>query len=457
MAENASEGQAAQVADAKAADATQAGAGQSIDALVAEAQAAQHAEREASLEREIQSVIDASNSQGEDLKGTFTETDAEGKQVTYDLSGNVVREGDHPAAGEPKDPATAPKADEKPDQAPAQTEQPADAQAADKPKVAEPKAADSVSATEHALAQLRAENARLRAAAQAGGKVGDLKPDLSDEPDWEDGTKFPTPEAASEARQAWFRERYQKAAQDAVLAQHDAAQQAIQQAAQAASRAEAERVHSEVRTRLGLDDATYRGKMAQLGEITHPDYNPRFKVRNPVGHLLTNMKGAHLQNLAASGMDTKGHDTLADVHAAQISDNEFARKVASLPVTHEAAALVTSAAQQARTVDVLKHLVSDEGRADRERMLRPNTPPEIIQSEVWRIAAALPERKAAAVQDTTVPATMKQPVPTLPTPGRGQVRAAVAENLDTPEGQDALFRRLQAEADKSGSNGWRTV
>ena len=457
MAENASDQAAGtQVADAKAADAA---APVDIDALMAEAHAEQQTLRAEGLEREVQSVIDASNAQGEDLKGTYSELGEDGKTVTYDLTGKVVSEGEHPAAGQPKDPADAPKDDAKPETA-TEAQAPADdAKQADAPdEVKDPKPEDSHSAHEHVLAQLRAENARLRALQSP--TMADVKPDLSNEPDWEDGTKFPTPEAAAKARADWYQERYQAAAK-AVLDAHTArVREEVGRVAQAGVEAEGQRIHDQVRTRLGLDEASYRAKVAQLGSVTHPQWNDRFRVRNPVGHLLTQAKSEHAQNMAAAGVDAKGHDTVADVHEAQLRDHDLAVKVASLPISHEAAALVQAVARQPRTVALLKHFTSDAGRADADRLLRPNTPPQIVDAEVYRIAASLPADTGTKVEGAPagLQGVPKQPAPTLPVPGRSQPsRAAVSETLETPEGQDALFRRLQAEADKSGANGWRTM
>ena len=357
------------------------------------------------------------------------------------------------------------------DEQAAEPEQPA----AEEPKSAQPaqgaktETPKGPTPAERAYAALQAENAALRAAQQDQGGMPEIKPDLTDPPDWEDEKQFPTDEAVEKARTAWFQERYQKAAEAALQAQQKARQELVQEHQNRVIAAEAKATHEEVRARMGLDQTAYAAEVAKLAAIVHPQWNEKFAARNPVGVVLADTRKQALNEAAAAGVDLSGYDTFADLHEAQVRDTALATKIAHLPITNETQALIEAAARQPKTVAVMKHLMSDAGAADLQRMLRPGTPPGVIHSEVYvlstRIKPAAPAKAPAGQQ--TAPAgapaatpdlaSMQPNVPVLPTPGRTTPAPKRGKaGLDTPEGMEAEFLRRQQAADRNGTNGWRS-
>lgn len=417
----------------------------------------------------VQDAIKSSQEQFDPLAATYSERNSKtGEIEQFDLMGNKVGEGLHPSAAPPKDPATDDGKAPPPAPPPApptpavQQQQPAQPPAAPQQtqqtagqQTQQPDPRASHSAQDHAIAQARAEIARLTELASKRGGL-EVNPDLSDEPQWDDEDRYPTAEAAQEARRKWYSTRYQAAVAKAVGEREAAINHQIGEQRRAIAEAQARVTHGEIRTRMNLDEASYATAVNRYAAITHPGYNQSFKVRNPIGNALINAVAGNEQALKGAGVDFTGRDGVVALQEAQFSDPEFAQKLASLPISQSTANMLDAVAHQPRVVGVLRHLLSGEGQADLQRVLAPNLPPQAVEGEIYRIAAALPaDQKQATTAQAAAPRVAQQQVPALPTPGRSApATRTTTPDTETSAGLQAMFDKALAEADKAGTNGW---
>ena len=310
---------------------------------------------------------------------------------------------------------------------------------------------------------LRKDNANRQQTSTLDAKMPALKPDLSNEPDWDDEKAFPTPEAAQEAKHEWYRERYQRAADAASQERQTRIRQLQYEAQQRQLQAEVDSVHETVRARMKLEPDAYRNAVHQFGAITHPQWNEKMHARNPVGVTLLNERAKMLNQTAAAGVGTSDYDTLADLHEANLTAEGFATKVANLPLTTETSAVIESAARVPNTVQTMKHLVSKEGSADMQRLLRQGTPPSVILNEVFQIAGTLRGRaadKAEMEERADVPEVVQgaKPVKIVRESGKpGRTTRRTGRKARNVETVNDAFDRLLKQNDKNGESGWRRM
>ena len=192
--------------------------------------------------------------------------------------------------------------------------------------------------------------------------------DWSDEPDWSDGVAYKTEQDALDARRKYIADKSAQNARD--LAEH-AQRQAARKAeaagrenAAAALQARQIEYLAQTKAALGLDDAAFHAKAGEYSSVRHPQPTDPVRAPNPIAEVLYKTRDAFLVNRAAMGLPINDHESVAEILTEQWRDMDFARAVAGfVPDTPTGGLITMAVAQMPAPVRMLRHLVSDEGKA----------------------------------------------------------------------------------------------
>ena len=260
--------------------------------------------------------------------------------------------------------------------------------------------------------------------------------DWSDEPNWEDGEKYPTEKDALEARRKYIAD---KSAQHAeAIAEHR--QKAAQANAQAAAQENAARAMQarqieylrQTQKALDMDDAAFQSRGQDYAMIRHPQPSS-VNTPNPVGQLLYQARDQYLIQRASMGLPVNDHESVAEILTEQWRDLDFAKAVAGVaPDTPIGGLVVAAVAQLPAPVRMLRHLVSNDGQEQVKeitelygdgRDMNGHTyraAAQQVANRIARIDAGLkdaPAPKAAKAEAAPAPAE-KPAAATSPGPGR---------------------------------------